>query len=306
MFASHPNLGPLKVVNRKKLKMAKLLPDQVKELWQRVEQQNLSSKDFYMEQERLLNGYRNIWKNALCLDARQDLEESILLELGQYLGHGDLPEIRNRCQRAMASLITDWQEKVAVEDRQSVEQFYDDNETYIYDLMWWHTLNGDSSPLAYVTALEFAQQQGCRHYLDFGAGVGSGSILFARHGLEVTLADISSSLQRFSQWRFEKREHPAQFIDLKTSRLPIGAFDFVTAMDVFVHLVDPVETIEHLSDTLKPGGFLFARLAAELDEDHPQHITQDFRPTFDRLQELGFVQVWQDHWIWGHVVFQKP
>jgi hypothetical protein len=253
IFASHPDLGQLKMFNRKRLKMGKLLPDQVKELWQRVEQQNLSSKDCYIEQERLLNGYRNIWKNALCLDAQQDLQESILSELGQYLGYEDLTEIRNRCQRAMASLSSEWQEKVAVGDRQSVEQFYDDSETYIYDLMWWHTLSEDSSPLAYVTALEFAQQQGCRHYLDFGAGVGSGGILFARNGLDVTLADISSTLQRFSQWRFKERKLSAQFIDVKVGSLPSRAFDMVTAMDVFEHLVDPVETIEQLSNALKPG-----------------------------------------------------
>ena len=77
-------------------------------------------------------------------------------------------------------------------------------------------------------------------------------------------------------------------------------------MEVFEHLVDPVETMNQLSDALTPGGFLFARLASEVDEDRPQHIIQDFKPTFDQLQKLGFVQVWQDDWLWGHVVFQKP
>jgi hypothetical protein len=32
----------------------------------------------------------------------------------------------------------------------------------LYELMWWHTLNEDASPLAYVTALRFAQQRECR------------------------------------------------------------------------------------------------------------------------------------------------
>ena len=55
-------------------------------------------------------------------------------------------------------------------------------------------LGEDLSPLAYVLALRFAQQHGCQSYLDFGAGVGSGGLLFARHGLQTTLADISSLL----------------------------------------------------------------------------------------------------------------
>ena len=79
----------------------------------------------------------------------------------------------------------------------------------------------------------------------------------------------------------------------------------MTAIDVFEHLVDPVETVERLWDALKPGGFLYARISAESDADRPQHIVQDFGPTFARMRALGFVQVWQDEWLWGHQVFQK-
>jgi 2-polyprenyl-3-methyl-5-hydroxy-6-metoxy-1,4-benzoquinol methylase len=153
--------------------------------------------------------------------------------------------------------------------------------------------------------LHLARQHGAQRYLDFGAGVGSGGILFARHGFTVTLADISSTLLGFSQWRLGRRQLPASYIDLKVSQLPHNAFDFVTAMDVFEHLVDPVETVEHLWHALKPGGFLYARISAEADEDRPQHIVQDFGPTLTRMQALGLVQVWQDEWLWGHQVFQK-
>src|SRR5439155_269634 len=130
-------------------------------------------------------------------------------------------------------------------------------------------------------------------------------ILFARHGFDVTLADISSTLLRFSEWRLDRRRLPATYVDLKASELPAGTFDLVTAMDVFEHLVDPVGTVDRLAATLRAGGFLYARIAAEADEDRPQHIVHDFGPTFERLKALGFVRVWQDEWLWGHQVFQK-
>ena len=79
----------------------------------------------------------------------------------------------------------------------------------------------------------------------------------------------------------------------------------VTAMDVFEHLTDPVEAVENLWKALNPGGFLYARIAAESDEDRPQHIVQDFAPTFERMRALGLVEVWRDEWLWGHQVFQK-
>lgn len=61
----------------------------------------------------------------------------------------------------------------------------------------------------------------------------------------------------------------------------------ILAMDVFEHLVDPVETVDHLWKALKPGGLLFARIHAENDPDRPQHIVTDFGPTFERMDELG-------------------
>ncbi len=285
--------------------MKKLLPDQLKELWQGVVEEKLTSEAFADEQERLLSKYRYLWQDALCLGEYPDLKESLLAELALYLGCADIAEVQNRCQASLEALKEEWQATVDLQDGHTVEKYYADSENVIYELLWWHTLVEDSSPLAYVTALRFAQLNGCRRYLDFGAGVGSGGLLFANDGREVTLADISSPLQRFCKWRFNQRGLAARFIDLKVNDLPEAAFDFITAMDVFEHLVDPVKTAEQINKALVPGGFLFTRLAAEEDDDRPQHIVLDFTPITDRLRALGFVQVWQDEWLWGHKVFQK-
>ena len=91
--------------------------------------------------------------------------------------------------------------------------------------MWWHTLNEDDTPLAYVTALKFAASHGAKAVLDFGSGVGSGGILYARNGFDVTLADISSVMLEFCAWRFKARGLAARFIDLKTQRLPSQSYD---------------------------------------------------------------------------------
>jgi hypothetical protein len=79
----------------------------------------------------------------------------------------------------------------------------------------------------------------------------------------------------------------------------------ILAMDVFEHLCNPVDTVDHLSTALKPGGLLFARIHAENDPDRPQHIATNFGPTFERMDELGLVEIWSDKWLWGHQLFQK-
>jgi 2-polyprenyl-3-methyl-5-hydroxy-6-metoxy-1,4-benzoquinol methylase len=154
--------------------------------------------------------------------------------------------------------------------------------------------------------LKFAAAHGARKVLDFGSGVGSGGLLFAQNGFDVTLADISSVLLEFCAWRFKQRDLRARFIDLKAERLPTQSLDFITAMDVFEHLTEPVGTVDVLADALRPGGYIFGRFASEIDPDRPMHIVQDFGPVFARLGERGFTEVWRDDWLWGHQAFRKP
>ena len=283
----------------------RLLPDRLKDLWQDVEHRLLTHEQFLQEQARGLAEYRRLWDEALICRGCTDLRQSLHEELARYSGCRDLGEIERRCASALADVKGEWCGGVNRADDQSVAKFYNESEAMIYELMGWHSLADDDSPLAYVVALLFARRHGCRTYLDFGAGVGSGAILFARHGLEVTLADISSPMLDFSQWRFCQRGLTSRFIDLKSTSLPANAFDLVAAMDVFEHLVAPAKTVTDLWQCLKPGGFLFGRFHSEVDEDRPHHIVQDFQPTLDRLHELGFEEVWRDEWLWGHQVFRK-
>jgi 2-polyprenyl-3-methyl-5-hydroxy-6-metoxy-1,4-benzoquinol methylase len=285
--------------------MEKLLSDQLKTLWQSVEANELLREEFDRNHEHGLAAYRKLWSDALILEGHKNLQQSLLHELSLYMKCENLTDIELRCRRAVENLANEWRDKVDSSDRISVENFYNETEEEIYELIWWHTLTDDLSPLAYVTALQFAQRKGCRSCLDFGAGVGSGSLLFVKDGLTVGLADISSPLLGFSQWRFQLRRLPGDFFDLKKSDLPSESFDMVTAMDVFEHLADPLNAVEKLSDVLKPGGFLFGRFSAEPNEDRPMHVVEDFGPTLNCLRELGFIEVWQDDWLWGHQVFQK-
>lgn len=286
--------------------MNTLLPDQLKALWQAVLEGRLTASEFETQREQLTEEWKAIWRQAILLEGHHDLTESLLSELGIYFNCSDLADIERRCQKGALTLKAEWLSKFRSGDSRTVEHFYDQSEAYIYDLAWWHTLIEDNSPLAYVFALRFAQDQGCRQHLDFGSGISAGSMLFLRHGFASTSADISSRLLAFSRWRLHTRGYTAQLIDLKTEHVPHSAYDIITAMDVFEHLVDPVTAVEQLWSALRPGGFLFGRFHGDIDPERPQHIVSDFRPTFARIRELGFVEVWKDEWLWGHQVFRKP
>jgi 2-polyprenyl-3-methyl-5-hydroxy-6-metoxy-1,4-benzoquinol methylase len=286
--------------------MEGLLPDRLKELWRQVEANERPGDDYEPLRNQWLAEYRAIWNHALVSDGRTDLKESLLAELGRYVGVSDLIEMERRCRTASAELANEWDSWVDERDRSSVEYFYNHSRVEMYNLMWWHTLLEDDSPLSYVLALQFGQTRGCGTYLDFGSGVGSGALVFKRNGFEVTCADISSPMLDLCRFRLESRGWPGQCVDLKTHGLPDERYDFITAMDVFEHLYDPVEAAERLWKALKPGGFILGRWAVEEGDERRGHIVTDLRPTLARMRELGLVEVWRDDWIWGHQAFQKP
>jgi SAM-dependent methyltransferase len=274
-------------------------------MWEAAERSGLSKEQCIARQDRELASCAAIWQSALLLPDQHDLVQSTLIEIGRWRAIDDLATIRIRCEEALRVLKLDWEHTVHSGNAAEVERYYNAADRCIEELMWWHTLLDDNSPLAYVAALEFAQAVGCRSYLDFGSGVGSGALLFASCGIDTSLADISDVLLAFCRNRFEQRGREAMFYDLKSSSLPTATFDFITAMDVFEHLADPVRTVDQLCRSLKPGGFVYGRFSSEDDTDRPQHIVQDFRPVFDRFHQMGFEEVFRDDWLWGHQMFQK-
>jgi ubiquinone/menaquinone biosynthesis C-methylase UbiE len=283
---------------------AVLLPQQLAAAWDEVEHGRLTAGDYEREKKRLLAEYRQQWRRALMLPGRKDLVASLAGELTEYL---QIPaDQAARLGRESAERIErEWQEQVSPGSPGSIERFYDRAEVHLHELTRWHSLAEDDSPLAYVVALRFAQAHHCHDYLDFGSGVGSAGILFARAGFSVCLADISSVLLDFSRWRHEPRGLAVQHLDLKRERLPAETFDIVTAMDVFEHLVDPVAAVDELWRALRPGGWVFGRFAATAEDPRGEHIVTDFEPVFRRFAQLGMSEVWEDAWLWGHQAFQK-
>jgi SAM-dependent methyltransferase len=282
-----------------------LVPSRIKALWTEVDAGRLTNEQHYARQQEWIRGYAEIWADGLLLPGEHDLKHSLCVELGKLEGCDNLAEIEDRCRSAMLKLKEEWNAGFREGDAEFTVNYYDKTKHYPYELMWWHTLAEDQSPLAYVAALHLALKNGCKHALDFGAGVGSGGLLFFRHGFTIALADISSTLLDFSRRRLESRAIPATFIDLKTSMLPAEKYDFVTAMDVFEHIAEPEKTVEIVARALRPRGILFGRFNSEPDEDYPCHIARDFGPTFDRLAELSFEECWRDDWLWGHQAFRK-
>lgn len=232
-----------------------------------------------------------IWRDALLLPGETDLIASGLRELSEYFNISR-EEARRSCENAIAESKREWESAPRRTPDQIVD-FYRRTRSYLFEHVWWHAAQVETNA-ANVELMNYALQRGARNYLDFGSGVGSNAILFAKRGFNVTLADVSETMLDFARWRLERRGLRANFINLNRERLPRERFDFVTAVDVCEHLSEPEAVINRIAQSLKMGGaFVFNHRVGE-DEERPMHILMSAAPLFRSLRLNGLREVEAD------------
>src|SRR5262245_34406265 len=124
--------------------MAKLLADQLRELWRDVEHKKLTAEEFQHQNDAWLAEFSDRWKKALALPAKSDFTGSMLGELTDYLRLGSLDELKAWHERAATKSENTWRDSVDPHDRKSVDRFYDECELELYSLLFWHTLTEDN------------------------------------------------------------------------------------------------------------------------------------------------------------------
>ena len=224
------------------------------------------------------------WRAALLLDGETDLIESSVRELTEYFGISRVDALE-ACVTALGESKREW-ESEARDTPADIEAFYRTTRSYLFEHLWWHATDPDECSVN-VALLDYARGIGAYEYLDFGSGVGSTAILFARHGLRVTLADLSPTMLAFARWRFERRGLRAEFLDLNQQPLPRERFAFATAVDVLEHLCDPAVELECIEQSLVPGGVFAFNFRAGYDPERPMHILPTGEPVFQALRETG-------------------
>jgi mycofactocin glycosyltransferase len=224
------------------------------------------------------------WRDMLRLPGESDDVRSGLRELAEYFGISEAAA-RARCESAVADAKREWESS----PRRTAEQvlsFYRTTQSYIFEHVWWHVTDPDNNA-GNIALLDFAHDHEVRAYLDFGSGVGANAIVFSRHGIAVTLADVSRSMLDFARWRLERRGLEASYVDLCEQPLPAHRFDLVTAVDVFEHLARPEAEIARIAAALVRGGILVFNDQTGPDPDRPMHIVPHRRAILRGLGRHG-------------------
>lgn len=234
---------------------------------------------------------KKIWEEALIVSGTQTLIDSAVGELCDYFAKS-AEEVRAILPEAGKLLAEEWHRmNINKKDKSSVSDFYNKTSLEIFELMQWNVYGQEKGPISYVAALELAQKMGFKRYLDYGSGVGSGIILFLKHGLEASGADIATPLQDFIKFRLKSRNLTAKLIDLKKQGLKPDAYDIITCFDVLEHAVDPRSMLKELRASLKKGGILVVNnVTCPEDKNKPMHISRVGLEK--KLRSAGFDQLW--------------
>jgi len=224
------------------------------------------------------------WSEALLAPGESDLVESGVRELAEYFGLSR-EEAMRACRDALSDSKREWESAPRRTPDQIID-FYRRTRSYLFEHIWWHATDLEENS-ANVEILNYAVRRGARAYLDFGSGVGSNAILFAQHGFEVALADVSETMLDFARWRLERRGLPVEFINLNLRPLPRDRFDLATAVDVCEHLTDPQVEFGRIAESLKIGGaFVFNQRVGE-DVERPMHILTTAAPILRSIRRNG-------------------
>jgi len=200
----------------------------------------------------------------------------VAMELAAFTGE-PIEQVERKMQSAWSDFNDLWHTAhVDTADEKSVANFYRDQFVEAYELAHWHAGETFGSfPLNYAKAALHAKRLGLRRALDFGAGIGSGSIALSVAGCEVYSADVANELLRFVGHRLEGRGIAAHLLDLGIGQLPPkGYFDLITCFDVLEHVPDQLVKIRELTTYLRPGGYLFVNFYDDpIGEDHAMHVS---------------------------------
>jgi 2-polyprenyl-3-methyl-5-hydroxy-6-metoxy-1,4-benzoquinol methylase len=189
-------------------------------------------------------------------------------------------------------------------DSARVTTFYREQFVEAYELANWHSGRTFAEfPLNYARTALFARRKGLRRALDFGSGIGTGSLALAAAGCDVHSADIATELLRFVSFRMERRGFTSRPIDLNTAERPLKRhYDIITCFDVLEHVPDQVEKLIELQSYLRFGGFLMVNLFSDsTDPLRPMHISSAGDP-HRLIRKTGMKPDWPNYQGEMHVL----
>jgi 2-polyprenyl-3-methyl-5-hydroxy-6-metoxy-1,4-benzoquinol methylase len=224
------------------------------------------------------------------------VREGVVDDLAAFYGLTQ-EQVVERCLDWEAESIKEWHASRR-DSAVGLADFYDTVQSWSFDVLWYAYLQAAGYP--YPASVVVADTIGTitgrpvtdgGRMLDFGSGAGVTGQFFSALGWDVTMADVSATLLEFARWRHERRGLDSKFLRLPAD-LPDGAFDLITAIDVFAQIPNAAETARQLHRALRPGGVLVTNFDVRPpSEANAWHLYEHAAPLRWAIERVGFAPV---------------
>ncbi len=166
-------------------------------------------------------------------------------------------------------MAKEWRTQRPVTGRQ-IERFYRETDAYLYELL----IDGEN-PFRTVTReaiLQALREVNARRVFEFGGGIGTDAMWFAKAGFQWTYYDLpSGQTSRFAAWRFAKSKLPVAVV---THPNQSSGNDAVISLEVFEHLPNLLTALRAINRALRPAGLLIFTESFGKTERHPLHLAR--------------------------------
>lgn len=220
-----------------------------------------------------------------------------LEELGVFLKKPQLEIEKNMVVEEPVG--KDWKiRKVDPTNTTSVIDFYKETDSYIYELMAANHIV--QTLFTYAVMVERMKSIGVKSVLDYGAGIGTLSILLSSVGFDVTYAELPSKTAEFAKSRFKKRNLSIPVFeltgderyDLSQPLFNDKQFDCILSTEVIEHVSKPLDLIFAFSEKLQSGGVVVVSESCEYTEQFASHLEQNKQyggqAFIDQMEKVGF------------------
>lgn len=187
--------------------------------------------------------------------------------------------VRERMKKGSVPLKEEWEswEKQGPMTPERGKQFYKQTTNYIYELGEWHYFvdNKRASDLQLVKDVLAMKP---KNVLDFGGGVGINSLMLARAGLDVTIADLDGTSLDFAQFRAKQHGVALKVWKTDVAQMPPDTkYDVILALDVLEHLPADVleDSVNKLVKLKHAGTKVLMSAPFGRTSVHPMHIDAD-------------------------------
>ena len=211
------------------------------------------------------------------MKGEDEIMKNLYAELSEYTGR-DLTLVEARCQIANIEQAWRWSEKKEWLD--DPLKGYREDELYIFDLTHYQMrLQKDN---VHQWFRDTIKKYGWKTGIDIGGGIGEQTIIASEEGVQMDFMDVEGSKTlEYARWRFERYGVRPIF---RTENYKLDQdYDFIVAMDVFEHMVNPEPMIKAVAKHTK---YLFCNPnQVNFNWLYPQHISRfKLEPYFEEVE----------------------